>query len=881
MKTSRLSNRWIESRLLGLATAYLAVYALALTLSPSARARSWDVTYRWMHWVGFLLWVGLFWLARRQLDRHLRERDPFLLPLAGLISGWGLLTVWRLSSGFGLRQTAWLLVGMLVVMIGARLPADLSFLRRYKYLWLTSGLLLTMATLFLGTNPLGAGPRLWLGCCGFYFQPSEPLKLLLIVYLSAYLADRPFISTRRTSTALLSLLAPTLLMAGLALLLLIFQRDLGTASVFLFLYAVIIYLATGDWRVVGLTLLVLTLSGILGYRLFDVVRLRVDAWLNPWSDPSGRSFQIVQSLMAVANGGLLGRGPGLGNPGLVPVVQSDFIFSALAEESGLIGSLGLLLLIALLVQRGLRAALQTADPFRRLLAAGLSAHLAAQSIWIIGGNLRLLPLTGVTLPFISYGGSSMLVSFVELLLLLRISTVVEGVPLARFSPQPYRWLAGGLMVGLSGAALAAGWWGYWRGPDLLTRTDNARRAIADRYVRRGSLLGQDSQPLAQSDGQPGSYERRYLYPDLGAVIGYIHPVYGQAGLEASLDGYLRGLQGNSGLSIWWNHLLYGQPPPGLDVRLSLHEDLQRLADSLLDGQKGALVLVNAHSGEILAMVSHPTFDANQLEAIWDKLIRDPEAPLLNRATLGLYPPGSTLGGMLLAAQLGSAAAPEFTPQLNYDDEGQTLTCALSPVGEGWGAALAAGCPGPAADLGKALGAKKLLELYGQLGLYTAPAIRLPTLTSPQPPQISNPATYVLGLPDPETGEQLLVSPLQMALAAASLSGGGLLPAPCLATAVNTPQAGWVVLPPLSETRRVFTPQAAEQTAKYLAQPGLLMWNSVALALGGDGNGYTWYLGGTLPSWQGVPLAVAVMLETADPQMAYDIGQGVLMSVLQP
>ena len=171
-----------------------------------------------------------------------------------------------------------------------------------------------------------------MGCCGIYFQPSELLKLLLIVYLAAYLADRPVESS--PPSRLLPLLIPTLILTGLALLLLIFQRDLGTAAIFLVLYAVIVYSGTGDYRVLIFSILVLILAAIVGYALFDVVDLRVDAWINPWLDPSGRSYQIVQSLLAVANGGLIGRGPGMGNPGLVPIAQSDFIFSAISEESG-------------------------------------------------------------------------------------------------------------------------------------------------------------------------------------------------------------------------------------------------------------------------------------------------------------------------------------------------------------------------------------------------------------------------------------------------------------------------------------------------------------------------------------------------------------------
>jgi cell division protein FtsW (lipid II flippase) len=510
-------------------------------------------------------------------------------------------------------------------------------------------LILTALTLVLGTNPNGDGLQLWLGCCGVYLQPSEPLKLLFIIYLAAYLADRLPLSLRP-----LHLIAPTAVVMGIALLLLVIQRDLGTASIFIFLYTSVLFLASGKKRILLMSLGGLAVAGLAGYFLFDVVRLRVEAWINPWLDPSGRSFQIVQSLMAVANGGTIGRGPGLGSPGLVPVAISDFIYTSMAEETGLSGSLALLAVVGFLVVRGLRVALRAPDNFRRILAGGLSAYLAAQTVLIVGGNIRLLPLTGVTLPFVSYGGSSLLTSMLALLLLLIISGEAEEEPAAVPSPQPYLWLSGLVCLFLSALAVTTGWWAVWRGPDLLERTDNARRSIADRYVKRGSLLDQSGIPINYTDGASGEYQRVYAYPELSPIVGYTNPVYGQAGLEASLDGYLRGLQGNTTSSIWWDHLVYGQPPPGVDVRLSIDLDLQQQADALLGAHAGALILLNAATGEILVMASHPTFDPAAFDRDAAAILNDPAAPLFDRAAQGMYPPGNALQPFLEAASLAGA-----------------------------------------------------------------------------------------------------------------------------------------------------------------------------------------------------------------------------------
>ncbi|RME06672.1 MAG: hypothetical protein D6803_05915, partial [Anaerolineae bacterium] len=361
-------------------------------------------------------------------------------------------------------------------------------------------------------------------------------------------------------------------------------------------------------------------------------------------DPSGRSYQIVQSLIAVANGGLLGRGPGLGAPGFVPVAQSDFIFAAISEETGLAGALALVLLLALLVHRGLRLALETQDDFARLLALGISTYFAAQSVLIIGGNLRLLPLTGVTLPFVSYGGSSLVTSFLTILVLLHLTTDrgqqnTASRPHSAVHRFPSLAIAASLLAALAAIALVTGWWAVVRGPALLGRNDNPRRALADRIVPRGAILDRHNTPLVVTEGAPGEYTRRTLVAALGPVLGYIHPVYGLAGLEDSLDDYLRGLAGNPPLTVWWHHLLYGQPPPGVDIRLTLDLDLQTVADDLLAGQRGALVLLDTANGDVLVMSSHPAYDPNRLDDIWDELIAAEDAPLLNRAVQGRYPVG--------------------------------------------------------------------------------------------------------------------------------------------------------------------------------------------------------------------------------------------------
>jgi len=414
-----------ELNLLLLSGIFVLACAAALTLTPFARVNSWSIEIEdWRVWLLPATWLACAGAAHFVTRRFLPQHDPYLLPLAYLLSGWGLALIWRLSPGFGLRQTVWLGVSTAAMLGIIWLPGDLRWLRRYRYTWFVLGLALTALTLVIGVNPEGFGAELWLGgAFGVYLQPAEVLKLLLVVFLAAYLAERreQIFTPHLSRFPRFPYFLPLLSMWLFSVLILLAQRDLGTGALFFLVFLVMVYLASGQAAYVLAGLLLLGLGGLIAYVAFDVVRVRVEAWWNPWADPSGRSFQIVQSLIAVAAGGLFGRGPGLGAPGLVPVAHSDFIFAALAEEWGLLGMIGALALLGALVLRGLYLAVRARTAFDQLLAAGFAALIGMQALLIVGGVIKVLPLTGVTLPFLSYGGSSLLVQFVMLGLLIRLS----------------------------------------------------------------------------------------------------------------------------------------------------------------------------------------------------------------------------------------------------------------------------------------------------------------------------------------------------------------------------------------------------------------------------------------------------------------------------
>ncbi|HVO43660.1 MAG TPA: FtsW/RodA/SpoVE family cell cycle protein [Aggregatilineales bacterium] len=378
-----------------------------------------------------VVWVGGAAGGHLILRRRLPYRDALIFPIVMLLTGWGLVAIDRSAPDFASRQSIWLVISLAVMSTLVLAPHHLRWLSRYRYLWLVSGLFLLALTIVIGRNPSTPyGPRLWLGIFDAYFQPSELLKVLLIVFLSSYLAEYQEASTVQVRTSWLGVLrlpslqflGPLLLMWGISGVVLLWQQDLGTATLFFVVFVAMLYISTGQISYVIEAALLIALAASVGYRVFGVVRLRVDIWLNPWPEADSRAYQIVSSLLAFSAGGVVGTGVGQGSPTYVPVVHSDFIFAAIGEEWGLIGTLAVTACLALLVVRALRSATNVyARPFRSYLATGIAITTAAQSLLIMGGVLKLIPLTGVTLPFLSYGGSSLLVNFAMIGLLLVVS----------------------------------------------------------------------------------------------------------------------------------------------------------------------------------------------------------------------------------------------------------------------------------------------------------------------------------------------------------------------------------------------------------------------------------------------------------------------------
>jgi cell division protein FtsW (lipid II flippase) len=397
-------------------------------------ARTGDTTWTWLDiWVS-LAYVGLLAGITVWFSATGFRGDQALFPIVAMLSGIGLLVIQRLEpdladrgatlASVAGRQVIYLMISLLMLWGMMTFVRRLNWLRRYKYTLALFGVGLMVITMVFGVTISGA--RLWLNLGFILVQPGELVKVILVVFLAAYLADHHDLLAGHYRLGPLKLppipyLLPLVFMWLMAVMIVVLQNDLGTALLFFGIFLTMLYASTGRllYVVVGLTSFVVAVY--LTYEMFSHVAVRVRNWINPWDNPLGIGYQQIQGEYALAAGNLFGTGLGFGEPGSIPVVETDYIFAAIGEELGLLGTFAVLALYMLLIARGYLIAIRAVSQFERLLALGVTTILALQSIIIIAGNLRLIPLTGITLPFISAGGSALLANFLIIGILLRIS----------------------------------------------------------------------------------------------------------------------------------------------------------------------------------------------------------------------------------------------------------------------------------------------------------------------------------------------------------------------------------------------------------------------------------------------------------------------------
>ena len=612
------------------------------------------------------------------------DADPAILPLVFVLSGTGIAFVTRLAPNLAYNQVIWLFLGVACMILVLAFSRNLEKLAHYKYTLMAIGFLLLLSPLlpFVGQEIYGS--RIWLSIGPFSFQPGELAKVVIVLFLASYLsANRELLSVFTWRVGPFRLpdirtLAPMIVMWAIALLIVIFEKDLGSALVFFFVFLAMLYVATGKRLYLVVGVLLITLGFVGAYLAFSHVQVRVANWLDPFADPQGAGYQMLQGLYSMADGDLFGVGIGRGLADQIPVVESDFIFAAIAEECGLLGSAGILLVYLSFAIRGYVTAARAKSDFSSLVAAGVTTTIVLQAFIIVGGVTRLIPLTGLTLPFVSQGGSSLLASFIAIGFLLRCGDEGTGVSaemenatsmlqansvLGRVSLGK-RLTTSIVLLSLLFVALVANLTLIMvvQAKDYQNMPGNNHTAAREATVKRGTIATYDGVTLAESIlTDDGTYARSYPAGDLASqVVGYYSTKYGTSGIEASQNETLTGEQNFAS----WLDVLNAQAgitTPGHDIVLTIDSGVQRAAQQAIEGYTGACVVIDPKSGAVLAMASSPTYDAADFDTVLDEAAAGSgTTALLNRATQAQYAPGSTFKMITLATALENDIASEDT-----------------------------------------------------------------------------------------------------------------------------------------------------------------------------------------------------------------------------
>ena len=645
--------------------------------------------------------------------------DPAILPVVFLLSGIGITFVTRLAPSLAMSQLIILFASIALMIITLALVKNLDIVKRYKYTFGAIGILLLILPMFIGTEIYGS--KLWIRIGSFTIQPGEFAKIFIVLFLAGYLSENRELLSISSHSILgfkvprLRLLTPLFLVWGVCLLVVVFERDLGSALLFYTIFLMMLYAATGRVSYVVIGFFLLGVGAVGAYHFLSHVQVRFQVWLNPFADAQNKGYQIVQSLYSLADGGLFGVGVGKGLAKLIPIVESDFIFSAIGEEMGLLGGAAVLLGFMLFAVRGLTTAARAKSDLAAFTATGLTAAISFQAFLIVGGVTKLIPLTGVTLPFMSQGGSSLLASFIIVALLMRAgdeatgrSVELAGTGISTALPDS---AVAGTSTSKSGTRFFTGGTGATAGSHARPNSRMRRRlldtpesgvlgrvALAKRltvtvfvftglfailignltyvqvfqakniqnmssnnhtimraaYVKRGSIITSDGVTLAESvQNADGTYSRSYPNGNLAAhTVGYYSTQYGSTGIEASMN---ETLTGSRDYSSWKNAVnsLAGITQPGNTVKLTINSSIQQAAEQALAGKKGAIVVLDPRTGAVLAKASAPSYDNSNIDELMGENSDAAEGSLVDRTTQSLYTPGSTFKVVTLAAALDS------------------------------------------------------------------------------------------------------------------------------------------------------------------------------------------------------------------------------------
>ncbi len=608
-----------------------------------------------------------------------RDVHRLLLCQMQMLMAIGFVILARLNPNHGKRQLIIIGSSLVLFMIVPMLIQKWTFLKRIP--WVYGGVGIGGLMLVLIRGRMVNGSRLNYNFWGLIFQPSEVIKVVFAFFIAGLLAEnvkhkRVFLSAGLAAIHVLALVA---------------SRDLGSALIYFVMYVAVVYVASGKHHYLIAGMIGGAGAAVVSYFLFSHVQTRVKIWIDPWADIDNKGYQLTQSLFGLATGSWFGMGLGHGSPKTIPYVEEDFVFSAVGEEMGVFFAILLILLCLSIVLAALMMAGRVRDPFYRLVAVGLGICYGVQVILTIGGGTGFIPLTGVTLPLISNGGTSALVTIV-------LFGVLQGIYMIRMEEydededaredkeaewkefldsEEASYLSDEELaereeeffaeeedddeekadllyrqkrcIAINGGVYALVYvlmflnivrFMLTQAGDVMTNSYNGKRiAILEQDNTRGTIYAADGTVLAETITKDGTEVRNYPFKNTFAqVVGYA--AEGGDGIERRMQRYL--ITSDITLTEKLSNDMQEQKDPGNDVHTTLLPELQEAAYEALGNNRGAVVVTDVKTGQILAMVSKPSYDPNNIEEIWDTVIGDEESGvLLNRASQGIYPPGST------------------------------------------------------------------------------------------------------------------------------------------------------------------------------------------------------------------------------------------------
>lgn len=863
--------------------------------------------------------------------------DPALLPIAFSLSGIGVAFITRIAPysdnpNIGINQVVWLFVGVICMIAVLAIVRNPDKFAKYKYTLMIVGFALLLSPLVPGLGQEIYGSQIWLHIAGFSFQPGEIAKIVIVLFLAGYLAEnREMLSVFTWRVGPFRLpdirtLLPMLLMWGVALLIVVFERDLGSAVVFFFVFLAMLYVATGRkaYLVVGLGLI--AIGCIAAYFLFGHVQTRVDTWLNPFADAQDTGYQLVQSIYSIADGGLFGSGIGNGMAGggngisPIPVVESDFIFSCIAEEIGLLGAAAVLLLFLCFAIRGFTTAARAKSDVSSFIAVGLTSIITLQAFIIVGGVTRLIPLTGLTLPFVSQGGSSLLASFIILGFLMRCgdeatghgkemasattslhaNSVLGRVSLGKrltHSMVIFSLLFAALVANLTLIMVIQA--EYYQNME-----GNNHTIAREARIERGTISTYDGTVLAESVATgDGTYERTYPAGDLAShVVGYTSSQYGSSGIESAYNDVL---QGQESFATWSDAIasLAGSGQPGNDVRLTINSTIQQAAQDALAGETGAAVVIDPTTGAVLAMASSPTYDASSFEEVIQASSEDSSiSSLFNRATQAQYAPGSTFKIVSLASAFENDVASEDTV---YSSPGsmEIGNAEVSNFNDNYygditlSRATELSSNTVFGQLGVQLGADRLVATSESFLFNRDLSFDIPVAMSlmPDPAEMTEWETAWAAAGEPVGSHESPAGPqatvLEMALVGCAIADNGEIPQPYLVDSIynNDGQRSYTASP--STIGRAVSQETADRVLEVLkgvvrngtgtaaAVDGVTIAGKTGTAERSYGND-SWFVGIGDADVENPSVVIAIVIEDADEGEAAQKAQNVLRTTLE-